>query len=175
MLISAIYVAMGLAVAGRTLLEFAQPQYYDPVTTLDYVAVWSFSLALGLLALAIVLLARDAQAGRLTTVVAIVTGSAAALAAVANSIEDGIGLPAFASLYVPAAMITMVGLPAFAVLLAREGRRRAAIVAGWWCAVTGVSLGFGVLVLVGSWLAARDRSGLPAVHVSAAEEGREAG
>ena len=129
-MIAAIYLAMGVAVAGRTLLEFAQPQYYDPVTTLDYVAVWSYSLALGLLAIAIPLLARDAHAGRLAMVAAIVSGSAAGSAAVANGIQDGIGVPAFGSLYVPAVLVMLLGLLVLALLLAREGRRRAAIVAG---------------------------------------------
>lgn len=173
-MIAAIYLAMGVAVAGRTLLEFAQPQYYDPVTTLDYVAVWSYSLALGLLAIAIPLLARDAHAGRLAMVAAIVSGSAAGSAAVANGIQDGIGVPAFGSLYVPAVLVMLLGLLVLALLLAREGRRRAAIVAGWWCAVTGVSLGFGVLVLIGSWLAAWHRRRLATVHVSGAAGGREA-
>ena len=175
MVVAAIYVATGLAWAGRTLLEFARPQYYDPVTALDFVAVWSSSLALGLLALAVPLLARDADAGRLTTAVAIVTGAASALAAIANGIEDGLGLKEFASLYVPAALGTLIGLLAFALLLVREGHRRAGMVAGWWCAIAGVSLGFGVLVLVGSLAAARDRSRLSIVGGSGAEEGRAAG
>lgn len=164
MAIAAIYLATGLTWAGRTLLEFARPAYYDPVTTLDFVAVWSFSCALGLLAVAVPLLARDADAGRLTMVVAIVTGSSSALAAVANGIEDGIGLAAFASLYVPAVLAALVALILTALLLAREGRRRAATVAGLWCAIAGLSFGFGVLVLVGSALAVRDRAALARVH-----------
>lgn len=174
MAIAAFYLAMGLAWAGRTILEFARPQYYDPVTPLDFIAVWSYSLALGLLGLAVPLLARDAQAGRLPMVAAIVTGSSAWIAAVANGIEDGIGVAGAASWYVSAVLITLVGLIVTATLLALEGHRRAASVAGWWCAIAGVSLGVGVLVLVGSWLAARDRDRLAVRHRSEAEEGADA-
>lgn len=174
MAIAALYLAMGLAWAGRTILGFARPQYYDPVTPVDFAAVWSYSLALGLLALGVPLLARDAHAGRLSMVAAIVTGSAAGIAAVANGIEDGFGVAGAASWYVPAIVITLVGLIATATLLALKGHRRAASVAGWWCAIAGVSLGFGALVLVGSWVAARDRARLAVRHRSGAEEGGEA-
>ncbi|MEO5885046.1 MAG: hypothetical protein ABIQ58_05975 [Candidatus Limnocylindrales bacterium] len=164
MAIAAIYVTMGLSWAGRTLLEFTGPQYYHPVTTLDFVAVWSYSLALGLLGLAVLLLARDARAGRSVMIAALVTGLAALTAAVANGLEDGAGLPGFGSLYVPAVITALLGLITLAILLWSRGHHKAAMVAGWWCAITGVSFGFGMLVLVGSVLAATDRPGLARVH-----------
>ena len=53
-----VWLVTGATWAARSLLERADPDYWDPVTTLDWSAVWTFSAALLLLA------ASDAKARR---------------------------------------------------------------------------------------------------------------
>ena len=51
-----IWLLTGAAWAGRSLVEFAHPDYFDPVTALDWTAVWLYSAALLLFAPSLVLL-----------------------------------------------------------------------------------------------------------------------
>lgn len=163
MLVAAVYIATGLLWTGRSLLEvLAQPDYWDPVTLVDWIAVWSYSVAFVLLAIAVPLLARDARAGRPVQVFAALVTVAAALAALGNAAEDAFDIGAASTVYVIGALGTLIGLIAFAAGLAVSGRTTFATVAV--LTVVGVAMmvfGFGFLVLIGGILAARSHLSPP--------------
>ena len=158
MLIATVYVLTGLVWTGRSLLEvLAHPDYWDPVTSLDWLAIWSFSLAFALLALTIPLLARDSRAGRLVDVTAASVALAAALASVANVIEDAFAVTGASTFYVIGALGTLVGLIALCVGLWLGRRRSSALVVLLiLVGVASMVLGMGWLVLVGGVLAAEN-------------------
>lgn len=156
MLIATVYVLTGLVWTGRSLLEvLVHPDYWDPVTSLDWLAIWSLSLAFALLALTIPLLARDSRAGRLVDVTAASVALAAALASVANVIEDAFAVTGASAFYVIGALGTLVGLIALCAGLWSDRRRSSALVVLLiLVGVASMALGMGWLVLVGGVLAA---------------------
>jgi hypothetical protein len=148
----------GLVWTGRSLLEvLAHPDYWDPVTSLDWLAIWSYSLAFALLALTVPLLAHDSRAGRPVDVTAVAVSLAAALASVANVVEDAFAVTGASTFYVIGALGTLIGLIALCVGL-WLGRRRASalVVLLILIGVTGMVVGMGWLVLVGGVQAARN-------------------
>jgi hypothetical protein len=159
MFVVAVYLATGLVWTGRSLLEIvAHPDYWEPVTIIDWVAVWSYSLAFGLLALALPLLARDARAGRLVMFTSLTVGVAAALAAVGNVVEDAFEVAGASTVYVIGALGTLIGLLVFAAALLIARRPKAALLAGLIAVgIATMTIGLGFLVLVGGVLAARER------------------
>lgn len=154
-----LYLATGLVWAGRSLLGvLLHPDYWDPVTTVDFIAVWSWSLAFALTAVAVPLIARDAGAGRLASVTSVVVGVCAALAALGNIMEDAFGQSTWSTVYVIGALGTLLGLIALAVLLAIARRPPSALAV--FLIVAGMAMsssGLGVLALAGTVIAARDR------------------
>lgn len=155
LLSSILYGAFGVTWAGRSLLEVAaHPAYWEPRTALDWIAVWSFSLGFGLLAPAVILLARDVRAGRLAGIIGGGVAIAALLAAIGNAVEDGAGVSAFGTAYVVGALGSLFGLIVLAAVLASRGRRRDAGVATLWAlGLALVTFGLGIFVLAGSVLA----------------------
>lgn len=155
MLAAVVYLALGLVWTGRSLLAvIADPQYYDPVTTIDWIAVWTYSLGFVLIAAAVPLLARDARAGRLLPGLAWVAAAGALLAALANALEDGVGIASWGSLYVVGSLTTVFGLVAIgAVLWSRQRPTHALVVVLWLAGFAMHTMGLGVLVLVGSIVA----------------------
>jgi hypothetical protein len=158
MLVAAVYIATGLVWTGRSLLEVtARPDYWDPVALVDWIAVWSYSVAFALLAIAVPLLARDARAGRLVQIIAGIVALAAALAAVGNVAEDAFDIGAASTVYVIGALGTLIGLVAFAVGLAALRRTTFATVAALMTVGVAMTVGgLGFLVLVGALMATRD-------------------
>jgi hypothetical protein len=158
MLVATVYVLTGLVWTGRSLLEvLAHPDYWDPSTSLDWLAIWSYSLAFALLALTIPLLARDSQAGRLVDVTAVAAGLAAALASVGNVVEDAFAVTGASTFYVIGALGTLIGLIALCAGLWLGHRRASALVV--LLVLVGLAfmvLGMGWLVLVGGVQAARN-------------------
>jgi hypothetical protein len=157
--VTAVYLATGLVWTCRSLLEIvAHPDYWEPSTIIDWVAVWSYSLAFGLLALAVSLLARDARAGRLVMFTSLIVGVAAVLAAVGNAVEDAFDVAGASTVYVIGALGTLIGLLVLAAALLIVRRPKAALVAGLIAVgVVTMTIGLGFLVLVGGVLAARER------------------
>lgn len=155
MLATVVYLALGLVWTGRSLLAvIADPQYYDPVTTIDWIAVWTSSLGFVLFAAAVPLLAREAHAGRMLPGIAWIVAAGALLAALANGMEDGVGIESWGSLYVVGSLTTVFGLiGAGAVLWSRQRPTHALVVVLWLAGLVMHSAGFGVLVLVGSIIA----------------------
>lgn len=155
MLVAVAYLALGLAWTFRSVLGVvADPEYYDPVTTVDWIAVWSFSVALALAAVAVPVLARDAGTGRVAAGFAWVAGAGALLAAVANGLEDGVGIASWGSIYVVGTMTLALALLALAAALGIDRRQRQAAVAILWLlGFATISVGLSFLVLVGSIIA----------------------
>jgi hypothetical protein len=163
MLIATVYVLTGLVWTGRSLLEvLAHPDYWVPVTSLDWLAIWSFSLAFALLALAVPLLARDSRSGRSVDVAAVAVSLAAALASVANVVEDAFAVTGASTFYVIGALGTLVGLIALCAGLWSGSRRASALVVLLiLVGMMGMVLGMGWLVLVGGIMAARNHLSTP--------------
>lgn len=161
MLIAGLYLATGLTWTGRSLLEvMAHPDYWDPATTIDWIAVWTYSLALSLTAVSVPFVARDARAGRLVGVIALIVGCAAGLAAIGNAMEDGFDVGAASTVYVIGALGTLIGLLALAAgLWIRDRPRSALVVVLMMVGLASQSLGLGWLVLIGCAIAARDHLG----------------
>ena len=117
----AIWLITGLAWAARSLLEFAQPEYYAPQTILDWTAVWLYTAALLLFAPSILLLAGLASS-RTATAVAVVSAFGAVVAGIANALEDGFGLQIGGTPYVVGFLLAWGSLVPLGVTLWR-GRR----------------------------------------------------
>lgn len=114
---------VGIAFAARALIGLTGADFWSASTALDYASVWTYSLALLLIAPAILILVRLAASGRIATVAASVVASGAILAAVANGIEDGLGYKDFGELYLLGATILVFALIALAAVMV-FGRRK---------------------------------------------------
>jgi hypothetical protein len=141
---------VGLSFAFRSGLSFAGPNFWNATSLLDYLAVVSWSLALASLAAGAWLVAILATRRRAVTAAAGVLALGGLVAAVANLIEDGLGLKAFGEIYAYGPGGVLVGLLWLAVALALARR--------WW--LVGLSLatfvglfstefGGGLLILAG--------------------------
>lgn len=109
---------VGLAFGARALLWLGGPAYWDPASLLDWLAVVGWSLALLALVPGTWLLV--AMVGPLRPVV--LSGSLvvtmALTAAVANLLEDGLGIELFGGLYVLSILGLALSLTIFSVALA---------------------------------------------------------
>lgn len=121
-----VWLATGLVLAACSLIRLGHPDYWDPVTSFDYLAVWSWSLAWILLGLAVAFVGRIAPAGtvrRISTVVAV----ASIATGIANGIEDGLGQRAWGTVYVVGSLTAWFGLLVLGAALFGEGLRRLGI------------------------------------------------
>lgn len=121
----AIWLVTGCAWAARSLLGFSQPNFTDPVTALDWLAVWSFTACWLLLAPSVILLAR-LTASRQVIAIACVVAVGALGAGVANAVEDGLGAKAWGNLYIVGSLTAWFGLLALAFVTNRAGHARLA-------------------------------------------------
>lgn len=108
-----VWLATGFVWAARSLVALADPHYWDPVTTLDYVAVWLFTACWLTLAPSIFLLGR-LTSSRAVTVVASVVAIAALVAGVANGVEDGLDMKWAGIFYIFGSLTAFLGLLALA-------------------------------------------------------------
>jgi hypothetical protein len=142
-----VWMATGGLWAGRSMLEFADPDYWDPVTALDWSAVWMFSAALIMLAPSALLLGRLAPTARVM-ITATVVAAGALVAGLANGIEDGLGLNGFGVVYVIGFVVAWLGLAGLAVAFAIDGRLRLAALSGALFLGTALlTMGGGVIIL----------------------------
>lgn len=154
-------ITVGLTFAIQGVIALQDPDYWEPVTRLDYAAVWTYSLALLLLAPALLILVREAQAGQTAITVAWIMSGAAVLTAVANAIEDAFDLKGMGVFYLLGIMPVLFGQIVLVVSLFKGDRKAFALVPlftllGWFGinAGGGVVIGvtwaaFGILILVG--------------------------
>ena len=124
-----VWLLTGAVWATRSVVGFADPDYWNPITTLDWAAVWLFSACWLTLGPAVILLGRLVPA-RPVRAVAAVVAIAALLAGVANGIEDGFGVKSWGTFYVLGSMTAWLGWLALVVTFARAGRSRLAWLAG---------------------------------------------
>jgi hypothetical protein len=143
-----IWCLTGLAWAIRSLLEFSQPGYSNPVTVLDWGAVWSYSIAWLMFVPSVLLLGRLASS-RKVMVVATIFALGAVMAGSANAIEDGFGVRAFGAVYLVGFLIAWLSLLPLAVVLWRARcPRLAGLVVALFVGVSLFTLGAGLIILV---------------------------
>lgn len=116
--------------AFRCAIGTFDPDYYQPVTAFDHLAVWSYSAAIALSAAVAWSVAWVATTHRVIRAAGVVCGAGFALAAVANGLEDGFALRAWGSAYVNGAIIGAIGAVVVAVALLAAGSRMLAAAAG---------------------------------------------
>lgn len=160
----------GLAWAVRSVMEFASPDYYDPVTVLDWSAVGAYSAAWLLSALAVALLARSIGSTAVNAVAAVVV-VAAIVAGAANGVEDALGLSWGATPYVVGFMVGWLFLiPLAAALWRATSGRLAALPLALFASIALFNSGGGLIVLAvaiafgvaPNWFVARRPEGVPA-------------
>jgi len=143
-----VWLVTGAAWATRSLLEFAHPDYWDPVTALDWSAVWLYSAAWLLMAPSVPLLGRLASSRRVMTVAAVIA-IGALLAGGANAIEDGFGVKSLGTLYVVGFMTACLALlPLAATFRQARYSRLAGLSVGLFVGVMLFNVGGGLIILV---------------------------
>jgi hypothetical protein len=143
-----VWLATGLLWAARSLVGFANPDYWDPVTALDWIAIWLYSAAWLMLAASVLLLGRLVGSREVTVATTIVAAGAIA-AGVANGIEDGIGVSWFGTLYVVGFMVGWLGLLGLAATYQRARRTRlAGLAATTFLGILMFNVGGGFIILL---------------------------
>jgi hypothetical protein len=94
-----VWLLTGIAWAATSLILFAGPQYWDPVTILDWTAVWTYTIAWLLFAPSVLLLGRMSTS-RTVVALAIVSAVGAVIVGSANALEDGFGVEGAENMYV---------------------------------------------------------------------------
>lgn len=142
-----IWLLTGIAWATRSVVAFTPTSYQDPETILDWGAVWSYTLALLLLAPSVLLLGRLAGS-RSVDAVATVTAIAAIVAGVANLLEDGLGIKDLGAFYVAGFLTALLSLLPLAFTLWRaRAPRLALLTVVLFLGIGTFTLGGGVIVL----------------------------
>ena len=171
----ALSVTVGLAWGFRSVLALGHPVYWEPATALDWVAVVSYSVALMLLALAMVVLPELAGRRRAVQVASWFVAIAALVTAVANLAEDAFDLSSFGAAFVGGALALFGALLVLAVILAAARPRALALVPlATLMGIGTMEAGGGALVLV-AWLAVAVlawRRSRPSAHVETGLEHR---
>src|SRR6266545_675925 len=146
---------LGVLWALRSLQSLAEPNFTDPETASDWVAVVTVSLALALLPAGLALLdGLSRRRGRTFRVLLVVAALGAVTAAIANLVEDGMGVDAAGSVYYLSIVLMMVSMLALAgVLLSGRPRWPGLVVLGTLIGLILLESGGGVLILI-AWGAA---------------------
>jgi len=150
-----LFALVGVLWAVRSLQSFTEPNFTDPESASDWWAVVSFSLALALLPAGMALLVHLSGRGNRTSRVLLVTAALGAVtAAIANAIEDGLGVDAAGSVYYGSILLLMLTMLALAgVLVARTPRWPGVVILATMIGLVLLELGGGVLILL-AWGAA---------------------
>ena len=142
--------SVGASFGFRSVVSFAGPNFWNASSLLDHLAVVSWSGALASLTAGAWLLATLASGRTAVTAGAVVLALGGLVAAVANLIEDGLGLKAFGEIYAYGLGGVLVGLLWLAIALVVARR--------WWLAALslatlaglfGTEYGGGLLILAG--------------------------
>lgn len=145
----------------------SDPDYYAPVTAIDYAAVGLYSVALVATAVALALLDRSGAARSHSVArAALRTGAiGGVVAGVANFGEDWLGLSLLTSVYVGAVVIFYLGVVAAGVVLVARSRKLrwigALLIVPFPAPLLGPAVGFivgGVAFIVCAALLARSRA-----------------
>ncbi len=149
-LVRAVFALVGIVWAMRSLQAFAEPNFTDPESVSDWWAVVSFSLCWALLPAGLALLVRLTQrGGRATSALLVIATLGAVATAIANLVEDGMGVDAAGSVYFVSVSLTMLTMIVLAgVLLAGRPRWPGLVVLGTLIGMLNLEAGGGVLVLL---------------------------
>lgn len=149
-LVRTVFALLGVAWAMRSLQAFAEPNFTDPESVSDWWAVVSFSLCWALLPAGLALLVRLTRRGqRATHALLVIAALGAMTAAIANLVEDGVGVDAAGSIYFVSVSLTMLTMLALAgVLFAGRPRWPGLVVLSTLIGMLNLEAGGGVLVLV---------------------------
>lgn len=149
------FALVGLLWAMRSLQSFLEPNFTDPESASDWWAVVTISLALALLPAALALLVVLSQGvGRISLVLLAVAALGAVAAAIANVIEDGLGVAGAGNVYYASIVLMMLTLLALAgVLAAGHPRWPGLVVLGSVIGMVLLEKGGGLMILL-AWGAA---------------------
>jgi len=146
-----LFIAVGLFWAFRSLQSFSDPNFYDPDNLNDWLALGTYSVAMWLLAPAILLLPQAPAArwpARLAAAAAVVVG-------LTNVIEDGLGVDPVGIVYGLGGGALLLSLVAMtAVCLVRPPRWAALVLVATVVGMLQLENGGGVVVLAAWWFAA---------------------
>lgn len=150
-----VLVLVGVLWGIRSLQSFTDPDFTDPGSILDRWAVVSVSLALALLPAGLAVLIRLVQRGpRTARILLAIVAVGAVTAAIANLVEDGLGVDAAGNVYFVSILATLVALlAAGCVMLAAPPRWPGVVVLSTVVGILLLESGGGLLVLL-AWAAA---------------------
>lgn len=147
----ATFVAVGVVWAFRSLQSFSDPQFTDPQNLNDWVAVLALSLAMWLLAPALLVLPQPTAArwpARFAAAAAVVVG-------LANLVEDGFGVEGAGIGFGLGNAVLMLGCVAVSLAcLAKSPRWAAVVPAATVFGLLQLENAGGLVVLVAWWFAA---------------------
>lgn len=141
-ILAATVVVWSVVAAARCAIGALGADYWDPVATLDYAAIWTYSAVLGLSAAIALLVTWFVRSDRRVLVAGSVAGAGFAITGVANGIEDGFDVPSLGTVYVVAVLVGLLGQIVLAVVLRVAG---AGLLAGL------AALVLAPLILQASW------------------------
>ena len=149
----AITVLTGVTWAVRSLQAVLfDPDYWEPVTSADHFAVYSYSAAFLLTAASLLILRAAARPAPGLAQVTMVVAGACVITGVANGIEDGLGLTGFGLVYVIGILASGIGMFVLAAMFRAGPTRGLAFVpALGGLAMVLMTIGGGVLALP-AWL-----------------------
>jgi hypothetical protein len=145
-----LFVLVGVLWAVRSLQSFTEPNFTDPESASDWLAVVTVSLALALLPASMASLVGLSQRDNRTSRVLLVIAALGALtAAIANVFEDGLGVDAAGSVYYGSILLLMLTMLALAgVLFANSPRWPGVVVLATLIGLVLLEAGGGVLILL---------------------------
>ena len=149
LVVRVVFVLLGAVWAVRSVQSFSDPDFTDPGTVSDWVAVLLVTVGLALLPIALVFLtAVTGRRERAVRWLVPITAVGATVAAIANLAEDGLGIDAAAVAYYLGAATMLVGLVLLAVVLV-VGRPRwpALVVLGTVVGLIGLESAGGLLIM----------------------------
>jgi hypothetical protein len=177
-LVRAIWLLTGITWAAASLILQAHPDYWDPVTTLDYAAIVVYSAAWLTFAPSTIFIGRLASLSSVVTICRVIAAGAV-VAGASNLLEDGLNVPGAGTFYILGFFAAWLGLLVLAWAMARAGASRVAalvVVLFLGIALLVAALG-GVIVLAAfialaarpSWFLEEPNSLAPAVAAPAAD------
>ncbi len=130
------------------MLALLHPDYWDPITTTDFAAVYAYTAAWLLTAVSLLILREVGPPDRLLLRTILVVAAGCATAGIANALEDGLGIRDLGTLYVLGAIVGGFGLLFVAAMFWPTPARRLTFVPAIGAlAMFAVTTGGGVLAL----------------------------
>ncbi len=142
------WLATGFLWAGSSAFDFSDANYLEPSTALDWTALASWSAASAGLSASVLLLSRLASSSAVVRL-AIVVAAGGIVAAVANALEDGVGITTMGIFYVIGFAAMWLGLVGLAMTFFRSGYLRlAGVSAALFAGVSLFPVGGAFVILV---------------------------